>query len=175
MPITVFVNGVTTIRVTLPEVSVVRVMPALMAGPSGPPGPVGDQGPPGPVGADGNGIASTVDNGDGTFTITYDDGSDFTTPDFTGPSGPAGTITQVTPITVLDTGWTLVSGLYEYDVSDSNILAGSIVDIIPTNADYATVIAAQLLPESTSTVGSVKIFAINQPTADFDVTLNIFD
>ena len=30
-------------------------------------------------GADGNGIDSTLDNGDGTFTITYTDGSTFTT------------------------------------------------------------------------------------------------
>jgi hypothetical protein len=92
-----------------------------------------------------------------------------------GNQGPAGTITQVTPITVLDTGWTLVSGLWEYDISDSNILSNSIVDIIPANADYTTVVAAQLLPESISSVGQVKIFAINQPTADFDVTLNIFN
>jgi hypothetical protein len=92
-----------------------------------------------------------------------------------GNTGPAGTITQVTPITILDTGWTLVSGLWEYDISDSNILANSIVDIIPANADYTTVIAAQLLPESISSVGQVKIFAVNQPTADFDITLNIFD
>jgi hypothetical protein len=175
MPITVFVNGVTTIRVTLPEVSVVRVMPAPMVGPQGPQGLPGPVGPPGPVGADGNGIASTVDNGDGTFTITYDDGSTFTTPDFTGPSGPAGTITQVTSITVLQASWSLVSGLYEYDISDSNILSTSIVDVIPANADYATVVAAQVLPENVSSSGQVKIFAVNQPTTDFDVTINIFD
>jgi len=45
----------------------------------------------------GNGIVSTVDNFDGTFTINYSDGSTFTTSDFTGPigatgpTGPAGT------------------------------------------------------------------------------------
>ena len=48
-------------------------------------------GPQGPAGAAGNGIASTKDNGDGTFTFTYDDGSTFTTSDLTGPQGPKGT------------------------------------------------------------------------------------
>ena len=38
----------------------------------------------------GNGIISTVDNEDGTFTITYSDGSTFTTSDLTGPQGIQG-------------------------------------------------------------------------------------
>jgi hypothetical protein len=38
----------------------------------------------------GNGIVSTVDNNDGTFTITYSDGSTFTTSDLTGPQGIQG-------------------------------------------------------------------------------------
>lgn len=327
MPITVFVNGVTTIRVTLPEARVVRVMPAPMVGPQGPPGPIG------PVGPQGNGIASTVDNGDGTFTIIYDDGTDFTTDDLTGPQGPpgqdgdgvayygeisrvssgvvniptagvyfgmpltpvldplnngvglgilddfsikntsgetvlfkiyastdveasnnkvlgiklalngttidetecnaptgsassfaklvtnwmielapddevalyitnfsnsgdvtvlrarmvastvgrqgaqgpAGEIEQVTNVIVDQTGWTFDSGLWYYDITDSNILSDSIVDIIPSNADYPIVAAAQLLPESVSSTGEVRIFAVNEPTDDFSVTLNIFN
>lgn len=40
-----------------------------------------------PIGPTGNGIASTVDNGDGTFTFTYTNGSTFTTSNLTGPSG----------------------------------------------------------------------------------------
>ena len=52
-------------------------------------------GPQGPPGSDGNGIASTTDNGDGTFTFTYDDGSTFTTSDLTGSQGPAGQDHQV--------------------------------------------------------------------------------
>ena len=46
-------------------------------------------------GETGVGIVSTVDNNDGTFTITYTDGTTFTTSDLTGPTGatgPAGTI-----------------------------------------------------------------------------------
>ena len=52
--------------------------PIGMTGPQGLLGPSGAQGPQGiqgPQGAVGNGIASTIDNGDGTFTFTYDDGS----------------------------------------------------------------------------------------------------
>jgi len=59
-------------------------------GPTGPQGPVGATGAQGPAGLDGNGIASTVDNGDGTFTFTYDDGTTFTTSDLTGPQGVTG-------------------------------------------------------------------------------------
>ena len=63
---------------------------ALYAENSGTPGPQGATGPQGSAGADGNGIASTTDNGDGTFTFTYDDGSTFTTSDLTGPQGATG-------------------------------------------------------------------------------------
>ena len=34
-----------------------------------------------------NGIASSANNGDGTFTLTFDDGTTFTTDDLTGPQG----------------------------------------------------------------------------------------
>jgi hypothetical protein len=72
---------------------------AGITGPQGPQGAQGIQGPQGvqgPAGAnganglDGNGITSTTDNGDGTFTFTYDDGSTFTTSDLTGPQGVQG-------------------------------------------------------------------------------------
>lgn len=42
------------------------------------------------AGKDGVGIVNTVDNGDGTLTIIYSDGSTFTTSDLTGPQGPQG-------------------------------------------------------------------------------------
>ena len=41
-------------------------------------------------GTPGRGIASTIDNNDGTFTLNYTDGTSFTTPDFTGPQGAQG-------------------------------------------------------------------------------------
>ncbi len=95
----------------------------------------------------------------------------------TGATGPTGTvpITQVTGITVATGGWSLVSGLYEYDISDANITASSIVDVIPDNGDYTTVVAAQLLPANLSSSGQVKIFSVNLPTVDFDVTINILN
>ena len=71
-------------------------------GPAGPAGPQGIQGPQGATGgdgpqgiagndgADGNGIVSATNNGDGTFTLTFDDGTTFTTDNLTGPQGDTG-------------------------------------------------------------------------------------
>ena len=59
-------------------------------GPQGATGPQGLTGAQGPTGQNGNGIASTTDNGDGTFTFTYTDGSSFTTSNLTGPQGAQG-------------------------------------------------------------------------------------
>ena len=41
-------------------------------------------------GTDGVGVESTIDNGDGTFTLNYTNGTSFTTINFTGPVGPKG-------------------------------------------------------------------------------------
>ena len=62
-------------------------------GPQGLAGADGAQGPAGAAGSQGiagNGIASTTDNNDGTFTLNFADGSTFTTSDLTGPIGPQG-------------------------------------------------------------------------------------
>lgn len=48
------------------------------------------KGPQGDKGDTGVGVQSTVDNGDGTFTVNYTDGTSFTTSDFTGPQGIQG-------------------------------------------------------------------------------------
>lgn len=80
---------------------------------------------------------------------------------------------QVTGITLTSTSWTLVSGLYEYDLANSNITANSIVDIIPMNSTIDIAIAAIVLPETDSSTGSVKLYAKNEPTADIDITINI--
>uniref|UniRef100_UPI00262ED00E hypothetical protein n=1 Tax=uncultured Maribacter sp. TaxID=431308 RepID=UPI00262ED00E len=61
-----------------------------LTGPQGTAGTNGTNGTNGTDGDDGNGIASTADNGDGTFTLTYDDGTTFTTSDLTGPTGAPG-------------------------------------------------------------------------------------
>jgi len=81
--------------------------------------------------------------------------------------------TQVTG--TLTTGaWSLVSGLYEQDFSNANITAASIVDVIPDNADIATVKTAEVLPKTVSASGSVKVYATNLPGANIGVTLIIW-
>jgi hypothetical protein len=85
------------------------------------------------------------------------------------------TVTQVTPVTLTAASWTLVSGLYEYDYSNAAILSTSIVDVIPLNSTIAIVQAAQVLPETLSSTGSVKLYANNLPTADITVSINIFN
>ncbi len=59
-------------------------------GPTGPQGSAGINGVDGANGTNGVGIQSSVNNGDGTFTITYSDGSTFTSVDLTGPQGNQG-------------------------------------------------------------------------------------
>lgn len=72
---------------------------ALYAENSGTPGPQGAPGPQGPQGIQGAtgltgtagvGITSTVNNGNGTYTFNYSDGSSFTTANLTGPTGAQG-------------------------------------------------------------------------------------
>ncbi len=65
---------------------------ANLTGPQGAVGPQGIQGTQGPAGANGNGIISTINNGNGTYTFNYSDGSSFTTANLTGPQGPQGNI-----------------------------------------------------------------------------------
>ena len=59
-------------------------------GDTGAAGENGKDGAAGPKGDDGVGVTNTIDNGNGTFTINYSDGSSFTTSDLTGPQGPEG-------------------------------------------------------------------------------------
>jgi hypothetical protein len=85
-----------------------------------------------------------------------------------------GTFQQITGITVSQASWNEDSGLYESDISNANITSNTVVDVIPDNADYTIVLAAQLLPANVSSAGAVKIFAVNEPTDDINVTLNLF-
>lgn len=50
----------------------------------------GKDGAPGADGKDGNGIKSAVLNADYTLTLTFDDGTSYTTPSIRGATGPAG-------------------------------------------------------------------------------------
>lgn len=84
-------------------------------------------------------------------------------------------VLQVTPVTLTVAGWSLVSGFYEYTYSNANILSTSIVDIIPANASVSTVRTADIMPSTSSSSGSVKIYATNLPTANITVTVNIYN
>jgi hypothetical protein len=64
--------------------------PIGLTGPQGPAGQAGPQGPQGPAGANGVGIISTINNGNGTYTFNYSDGTSYTTGNLTGPQGPIG-------------------------------------------------------------------------------------
>lgn len=88
---------------------------------------------------------------------------------------PAKQILQVTPVTLTSASWSLVNGLYEYTYSNVNILSTSVVDAIPSNASISIVKVAEILPTTTSSNGSVKLFATNLPTGDIIVTFNIFN
>lgn len=59
-------------------------------GAQGPQGEQGVQGPKGDKGATGNGIASAVLNADYTLTLTFTDGTTYTTPSIRGAQGPQG-------------------------------------------------------------------------------------
>jgi len=67
----------------------------------------------------------------------------------------------------------LVSGFYEYDLANANITATSAVDVIPAKADIAIVKAADIMPETLSSAGSVKLYATNAPTGNIGVTIII--
>ena len=83
-------------------------------------------------------------------------------------------ITQVTGKTVATGAWSLVSGVYEASISDAAITSTSIVNIIPDNASAATIRTAQMLPQTDSSSGAVKIYSTNLPAASITVTLNIY-
>jgi hypothetical protein len=83
-------------------------------------------------------------------------------------------VTQVTSISILASNWVLVSGLYEYELSNANITSTSIVEAIPDNSAIDIVKAAELLPKTDSSAGSVKFYAKNLPTGNFTITINIY-
>lgn len=80
---------------------------------------------------------------------------------------------QVTGKVLTFSGWSLVGSFYEYSLYDSKITAGSIVEVVPSRHDIATVQAAQIMPEADVTAGYVKLYCKNAPAADIDITINI--
>lgn len=84
-------------------------------------------------------------------------------------------VLQVTEQTLTAANWTLVSGLYEYDLANANITATKFVEVIPDNATIEITKAAELLPTNISSAGSVKLYSKNLPTANIVVTINIYE
>lgn len=82
---------------------------------------------------------------------------------------------QVTSQTLVAANWTLVSGLYEYNLANANITALNFVEVIPDNATISITKAADLLPTNVSSSGSVKLYSTNLPTGDIVVTINIYE
>ena len=82
-------------------------------------------------------------------------------------------VKKKTAATLSDVSWTLDTGLYKYTLSDADILAGSIVDIIPQNSTIDIVIAAEMLPAVDVTAGQVVIWCKNEPTANISINYNI--
>ncbi len=83
----------TGVMQTLGVSELLSVPYAMYSMESGTPGPPGPEGPPGPQGEPGQDfivIDSTINNGDGTFTLIFSDGTSFTTDTLTGPPGPSG-------------------------------------------------------------------------------------
>lgn len=112
-------------------------------------GPQGADGEPGPPGADGAPGAPGADGAPGPKPI------------------------QVTGLTLLSGSWSLVAGLYEYNLANANITANSIVDVIPENASVSIVKTADVLPKTVSSSGSVKLYSTNAPSGNISVTINI--
>lgn len=117
-----------------------------------PKGPTGDIGPQGIPGEDGNGILSTIDNGDGTFTFNYKDGTSFTTSDLTGPQGPQG-----------PQGETGLNIYTDYSISpiitnDYNIDINNDYDIY--QIDTTSNIINFILPEITTLTNNKRIYNI---------------
>lgn len=113
-----------------------------------------------------------------TFTLPSADGTSGQVVQTNGSGGLSFVtkkVNSVSSITVLTGAWSLVSGVYEATISNANISATSIVDVIPNNADASTIRTAGLLPRTDSSAGAVKIYATSAPAATITVTLNIFD
>ena len=90
---------------------------------------------------------------------------------FQGHQGP-GTI-QVTSLTMSQASWTYSAPFWNYTITSASILSDTYVQVIPNNIDYSIVFAAFILPANLSSVGQVIVYALNQPTGDIGVTINI--
>lgn len=141
-------------------------------GPTGPTGSTGNIGPTGPIGLTGP-VGPT---GTGETGPTGPTGLSITGP--TGPTGATGSVgatgpIQVQGLTLLSASWASGTTFYEYDLSNEYITSNCTVEVIPDNSDYKIVVAAEILPQIDISEGSLTIYAVNAPTSNIGVTLNI--
>lgn len=80
---------------------------------------------------------------------------------------------QLDSILLIQANWTLVSGIYEYTLSNANITTTKIVDAIPFNSAIDIVRLAEFYPKTLTASGSVKFYSKYQPIIDIYLTLNI--
>jgi hypothetical protein len=141
--------------------------PSGEVGATGPSGEVGATGPSGEVGATGPSGEVGATGPSGEVGATGPSGE-------VGATGPSGEILQVTGLTVLVNAWTLVSGLYEANITNVNITNTTLVNVIPDNSSIDIITASFFLPRTDSSTGSVKIYCKNVPTGAITVTINIY-
>jgi hypothetical protein len=87
--------------------------------------------------------------------------------------GSGGGITQITGVTFNSGSWSLSGSFLIYDYSNTGITTNSVVSIIPSNASIGTVIQSQILPQTDSSSGSVRLYASYQPSNNITATINI--
>jgi hypothetical protein len=89
------------------------------------------------------------------------------------PGGGGGGITQITGVTFNSGSWSLSGSFLIYDYSNTGITTNSVVSVIPSNASIGTVIQSQILPQTDSSAGSVRLYASYQPSNNITATINI--
>mgnify|MGYP000011386292 FL=1 len=81
--------------------------------------------------------------------------------------------TQIPNVILSQVNWSLVGGFWEYDYANVLILSTSLVNIVPYKETIDYVKFADIMPMVVSGVGTVKIYAVNQPLGDINVNIEI--
>jgi hypothetical protein len=79
--------------------------------------------------------------------------------------------TVIENIVLAQSGWSLVSGLYQYTYTNSLILSTSIVEIIYMNDTIDIAIDAQITSQADASAGQLIIYAKNAPTDDINIEI----
>lgn len=88
-------------------------------------------------------------------------------------SGDVVTFYKQKTVTLIEASWVADSGIFRYTLTDAEITATSLVDVIIGNTSVTIVQAAEVLPSTVANAGSVYIYSTNAPTGDIDIAYNI--